>query len=129
MKTAATGGSGSAAWSLVLSALACGYALAAAPARSTQPLAKDPQPIAIPTFTLSNRSADTRPYRGHGMLSAGASSRLLLDYPAKQRSEILDVLFKKGYGASLDMLKIEIGESARSRCLCLHRRAVCRFDQ
>ena len=44
-----------------------------------------------------------------GMLSAGASSRLLIDYPEPQRSQILDVLFKKGYGASLDMLKIEIG--------------------
>ena len=51
-----------------------------------------------------------RPYRGHGGLSAGASSRLLMDYREPQRSEILDVLFKPGYGASVDMLKIEIGE-------------------
>ena len=43
------------------------------------------------------------------MLSAGASSRLLIDYLEPQRSQILDVLFKKGYGANLDMLKIEIG--------------------
>ena len=52
-----------------------------------------------------------RPYRGHGGLSAGASSRLLMDYRDPQRSEILDVLFKPGYGASVHMLKIEIGES------------------
>ena len=52
-----------------------------------------------------------RPYRGHGGLSAGASSRLLMDYRDPQRSEILDVLFKPGYGASVDMLKIEIGAS------------------
>ena len=67
------------------------------------------QLISVPVYTTSNLSDDTRPYRGHGMLSAGASSRLLIDYPEPQRSEILDVLFKKGYGASLDMLKIEIG--------------------
>ena len=52
-----------------------------------------------------------RPYRGHGGLSAGASSRLLMDYRDPQRSEILDVLFKPGYGASVHMLKIEIGAS------------------
>ena len=45
------------------------------------------------------------------MLSAGASSRLLIDYPEPQRGDILDVLFKKGFGASLDMLKIENGVS------------------
>lgn len=106
---------------LVLQAIACGCVACVLAARrsavsSQSSLWLDPQPIAIPTFMLSNISADTRPYRGHGMLSAGASSRLLLDYPAKQRGEILDILFKKGYGASLDMLKIEIGESARSCC-------------
>ena len=70
---------------------------------------QQPQQVAVPTLAIANISADTRPYRGHGMLSAGASSRLLMDYPEPQRSEILDVLFLKGYGASLDMLKIEIG--------------------
>ena len=70
------------------------------------------QYITIPSLTISDISDDTRPYRGHGMLSAGASSRLLIDYAEPQRSQILDVLFKPGYGASLDMLKIEIGVSS-----------------
>ena len=57
---------------------------------------------------MRRRDVLQRPYRGHGGLSAGASSRLLMDYRDPQRSEILDVLFKLGYGASVDMLKIEI---------------------
>eukprot|EP01051_Picozoa_sp_SAG22_P024111 SAG22_NODE_6538_length_842_cov_0.709287_1_plen_144_part_00 len=71
--------------------------------------AAEQQRVTIPAITAAGTSADTRPYRGHGMLSAGASSRLLMDYAEPHRSEILDVLFKPGYGASLDMLKIEIG--------------------
>jgi hypothetical protein len=31
-------------------------------------------------------------YDGHGALSAGASSRLLIDYPEPQRAQILDLL-------------------------------------
>ena len=98
------------------------------------------QTIAIPAFVTANLSADSvstsacdrlavtglrvscavdvlqRPYRGHGGLSAGASSRLLMDYRDPQRSEILDVLFKPGYGASVHMLKIEIGASPPDLC-------------
>ncbi len=48
-------------------------------------------------------------FEGIGGLSAGASSRLLYDYPEPQRSDILDLLFKPFEGASLDILKIEIG--------------------
>jgi len=48
-------------------------------------------------------------FEGIGGLSAGASSRLLFDYPEPQRSDILDLLFKPFEGASLDILKIEIG--------------------
>jgi hypothetical protein len=39
----------------------------------------------------------------------GGNSRLLIDYPAQQRNQILDYLFKPDYGASLQMLKLEIG--------------------
>ena len=35
-----------------------------------------------------------RAFEGIGAVSAGASSRLLMDYPEPQRSEILDYLFK-----------------------------------
>jgi len=44
-----------------------------------------------------------------GLSGGGGTSRLLYDYPAAQQSEILDYLFKPGYGASLQLLKVEIG--------------------
>ncbi len=47
-----------------------------------------------------------RRYDGHGGLSAGASSRLLFDYPEPQRSEILDFLFKPSFGANLHICKV-----------------------
>ncbi len=49
-----------------------------------------------------------RIFDGLGAASAGASSRLLIDYPEPQRSQILDYLFKPGYGAALQHLKVEI---------------------
>lgn len=55
-----------------------------------------------------------RIFEGIGALSAGASSRLLLDYPEPQRSEILDYLFKPGHGANLHHLKVEIGGDVNS---------------
>ena len=53
-------------------------------------------------------------FDGLGAASAGASSRLLIDYPEPQRSQILDYLFKPGYGASLQHLKVEIGADVNS---------------
>ena len=53
-------------------------------------------------------------YDGHGGLSAGASSRLLYDYAEPYRSQVLDYLFKPGFGASLHMLKVEIGGDSQS---------------
>ena len=53
-------------------------------------------------------------YEGIGAASAGASSRLLIDYPEPQRSQILDYLFKPGYGAALQHLKVEIGSDVNS---------------
>ncbi len=55
-----------------------------------------------------------RVFEGIGALSAGASSRLLLDYPEPARSEILDFLFKPNFGASLHQLKVEIGGEINS---------------
>lgn len=55
-----------------------------------------------------------RMFEGIGALSAGASSRLLIDYPEPQRAQILDVLFKPKYGASLHHLKVEIGGMVNS---------------
>jgi galactosylceramidase len=69
---------------------------------------KNPQSIEI------NLDSSGRTFEGLGALSAGASSRLLFDYPEPQRSEILDFLFKPNYGASLQHLKGEIGGDVNS---------------
>ena len=65
---------------------------------------------------MLNSDIRGRVYEGMGSLSAGASSRLLKDYPEPQRSVILDYLFKPGFGASLDHLKTEIGGDMNSTC-------------
>jgi galactosylceramidase len=55
-----------------------------------------------------------RVFEGLGAVSAGASSRLLVDYPEPQRSQILDYLFKPNFGAALQHLKVEIGGEVNS---------------
>ncbi len=55
-----------------------------------------------------------RTFQGIGAVSAGASSRLLIDYPEPYRSQILDYLFKPDYGASLQHLKVEMGADVNS---------------
>jgi hypothetical protein len=61
-----------------------------------------------------NGDGTGRVFDGIGAVSAGASSRLLIDYPEPQRSQILDYLFKPGYGAALQHLKVEIGADVNS---------------
>ncbi len=63
---------------------------------------------------LLDGNSNGRIFDGLGAVSAGASSRLLIDYPEPQRSEILDYLFKPGYGAALQRLKVEIGADVNS---------------
>ena len=54
-------------------------------------------------------------FDGVGAASGGGgNSRLLIDYPEPQRSQLLDYLFKPGYGASLQVLKLEIGGDTNS---------------
>ncbi len=65
------------------------------------------------TITLDG-SGTGRTFDGIGTLSAGASSRLLIDYPEPQRSQILDYLFLPNYGASMQILKVEIGSGVNS---------------
>lgn len=65
------------------------------------------------TIVLDGR-ATGRVYEGLGAVSAGASSRLLIDYPEPYRSQILDYLFKPGYGAALQHLKVEVGADVNS---------------
>ena len=56
-----------------------------------------------------------RTFDGVGAISGGGgTSRLLVDYPEQQRSEILDYLFKPHFGAALQILKVEIGADANS---------------
>jgi hypothetical protein len=66
------------------------------------------------TFVDLSSSAAGLPFDGHGGLSAGASSRLLFDYEPAFRSEILDLLWKPGFGASLHVCKVEIGGDTQS---------------
>lgn len=44
-----------------------------------------------------------------GVSGGGGGTRLLLDYPPTQRSQILDFLFRPKFGAALHILKVEIG--------------------
>lgn len=57
-----------------------------------------------------------RVFEGFGALRAGASSKLLIDYPEPRRSEGLDLPFKPRHGASLQHLKVEIGGDVNSTC-------------
>jgi len=70
--------------------------------------------IAQQTKVVLDGQSKGRIFDGLGAASAGASSRLLIDYPEPQRSEILDYLFKPGYGAALQHLKVEIGGDVNS---------------
>ena len=53
-------------------------------------------------------------FEGIGTVSAGASSRLLIDYPEPARSRILDWLFLPKYGAGFQHLKVEVGGEINS---------------
>lgn len=65
--------------------------------------------------TITIKPNDTgRTFEGIGALSAGASSRLLIDYPEPYRSDILDFLFKPKFGANLWQLKVENGGDINS---------------
>ena len=44
-----------------------------------------------------------------GLSGGGATSRLLPSYSQQAQDEIMDYLFKPNFGASLHMLKVEIG--------------------
>jgi hypothetical protein len=73
-------------------------------------------PMASAQVSIAIDSRDGgRVFEGIGNTSAGgAVSRLLISYPEPQRSQILDYLFKPKYGASLQMLKVEIGGDGNS---------------
>ncbi|XP_028917992.1 LOW QUALITY PROTEIN: galactocerebrosidase [Ornithorhynchus anatinus] len=63
-----------------------------------------------PHYVLDDAAGLAREFDGIGGLSGGgATSRLLVNYPEPYRSQILDYLFKPNFGASLHILKVEIG--------------------
>jgi len=54
-------------------------------------------------------------FDGIGAISGGGgNTRLLVDYPEPERTQILDYLFTPGYGADLQILKVEIGGDTNS---------------
>jgi hypothetical protein len=70
--------------------------------------------LAQTSITINGTQAG-KVFDGIGACSGGGgNSRFLIDYPPQQQSEILDYLFKPGYGASVQMVKIEIGGGANS---------------
>ena len=61
------------------------------------------------TISIDENSSG-KVFGGVGAISGGGgNTRLLIDYPEPYRSQILDYLFKPNYGASLQILKVEIG--------------------
>lgn len=67
------------------------------------------------TYPVTDAGGLGRPFLGIGAISGGgATSRLLLDYVEPARSDVLDFLFKPQFGASLQILKVEIGGSCDS---------------
>jgi O-glycosyl hydrolase len=65
--------------------------------------------------TIELSAADTgRTFEGIGGVSAGASTRLLYDYPEPYRSDILYFLFSPHFGAALQHLNVEIGSGENS---------------
>ena len=72
-------------------------------------------PAAAATTTITVNGTGGRTFDGIGAISGGGgNTRLLTDYPAAQQSQILDYLFKPGYGAALQILKVEIGGDTNS---------------
>ncbi|MBV9446800.1 MAG: hypothetical protein JO345_13010, partial [Streptosporangiaceae bacterium] len=74
------------------------------------------QPASAATASITvNGTQGGRTFDGIGAISGGGgNSRLLADYPATQQQQIYDYLFKPGYGADLQILKVEIGGDTNS---------------
>jgi len=74
-------------------------------------------PLAEETLRVKlDAKAPGRVFEGIGAVSAGATSVFLMDYPEPYRSDILDLLFKPGFGASFQHLKVELGSGMNSTC-------------
>jgi Glycosyl hydrolase family 59 len=72
-------------------------------------------PAANRAVVIINGARSGPAFQGIGAISGGGgNSRLLIDYPPRARAQILDYLFLPHFGASLQMLKLEIGGGAFS---------------
>ncbi|MEV0429472.1 ricin-type beta-trefoil lectin domain protein [Micromonospora sp. NPDC050495] len=90
-------------------------ALAAAVLATTGLVAVTAGPAQAATSITINGSSGGQTFDGVGAVSGGGgNSRLLIDYPEPQRGQILDYLFKPGYGAALQILKVEMGGDTNS---------------
>jgi galactosylceramidase len=70
---------------------------------------------AAPTYAISKAGGLGRRFDGIGGLSGGGcSTRLLADYNSTWYSQIMDYLYLPGFGASLHILKVEIGGDVQS---------------
>jgi Glycosyl hydrolase family 59 len=98
---------------LAVAVLAGALAAPASPAGAlARPAGAGPLPV---TAVTVNGAGGDRLYQGVGaVLGGGGNARYLMDYPAPERGQILDYLFKPGYGAALQLLKLEIGGGADS---------------
>jgi galactosylceramidase len=64
--------------------------------------------VAVETITLNGEAGGKR-FEGIGLVNGGgATSVLLKDYPEPQRSQILDLVYKPKFGASISALLVEI---------------------
>ena len=98
---------------LAAAALAAALAASASPAAAlVRPSGTGPLPV---TAVTVHGAGGDRLYQGVGaVLGGGGNARYLMDYPEPERGQILDYLFKPGYGAALQLLKLEIGGGANS---------------
>ena len=84
------------------------------PSPPPPPAPPPPPPPAPPLAPIHiDPTVKGRALAGIGAISGGgATSRLLVDYPEPQRSQILDYMFTPFAGAALQILKVEIGGGA-----------------
>jgi Glycosyl hydrolase family 59 len=70
---------------------------------------------AVPSSTVTITTRTSGVFDGIGAIAGGGgNARLLADYPPAVRNQIYDHLFRPGYGAALQMLKLEIGAGTYS---------------
>jgi len=73
-------------------------------------IAPTPSPTPKGPFLVDDSNGLGMHFEGIGAISGGgATTKLLLDYPPKVQSDILDYLFKPNFGLSLHILKVELG--------------------